>query len=171
MCGQRFLPTFQKEFQKDQSKDFGHNTEFNTTLVISQFWICTGTHDNKGSSDAMSKFWFDAAHSFTTGSVYKWLYCSDQQWQSNHLWQRCQSGLLTSSFPSVLRWSLRPFLAEWFYHHHHYRLSSLLHLFGWRVRQAEVWCWMLAAPPDPVGYGHRSNRRHRDAHWNKENGW
>lgn len=75
---------------------------------------------------------------------------------------------LTLSFLSVLRWSLQAFLAEWSYHHHCYRSPSLLRPCGWRVLQAEVWCWILADPPDPRGYGYHSNRRHRDAPWNKE---
>lgn len=78
---------------------------------------------------------------------------------------------LTLSFLSVLRWSLQAFLAERSYHHHCYRSPSLLRPCGWRVLQAEVWCWILADPPDPRGYGYHNNRRHRDAPWNKENEW
>lgn len=95
--------------------------------------------------------------------------CPEQQWQRT--WHQCKPGLLTLSFPSVLRWSLQPFLAEWFYHHHWQCSSSLLHHCSWRLLQGAVWCWMLADPPDPAGYVHRSNRRHKDAHWNKENEW
>lgn len=139
-------------FRKYQSKHFGHNSESTKALV--QFVQDLGQQRiSKVKPLANSDF------------------LHHHHCKPKNMGRKCHTGLLTLSFPSVLRLSVRPVLAEWCYHHHSFHLLGLLYCWGWRALQAEVWYWILADPPDPGGYGHHSNRRHRDAHWNKENGW
>lgn len=94
-----------------------------------------------------------------------------QHWHSQHLPQQYQVGRLTLSPPSALRWSLRQLLVEWSFGCRRYHSRRLLHPWRWRVLAAEVWRWTLVDPPDPAGCGHHSNRRHRGAPWNRDNGW